>query len=496
MNDESSPLRDREDLFRLLVERVRDYAIFLIDPSGIVMSWNLGAERIKGYAAHEIIGHHFSRFYPEEANRAGWPQTELRLATADGRFEDEGWRIRKDGSRFWANVVLTALYDDTGRLRGFAKVTRDLTERRRMETLESDNRQMSEFVAMLAHELRNPLAPILMASSAAQLKQDDPERTLRALAIIERQARHLGRLVDDLLDVSRITRGDVRLEQKRMRLGDAVEHAVEAARPLTNQKEQTLGVVLRDDPVVRGDLVRLTQVLSNLLANASKFTANGGRIDVEVAVNASGAQISVTDTGIGIDPLLLPHVFDLFAQDRQRLDRSQGGLGLGLTIAKRIVEMHDGRIRAESAGPGCGSRFEVTLPIVENVEEVDALLTVLVVDDNVDAAQILREVVEMGGHRAVMAYDGETALALARSEKPDIALLDIGLPGMSGYELARTIRGESGLEGMTIVAISGYATQADRQLSSESGFDAHLAKPLALETLFASVPALRPRDVA
>src|SRR5688572_20451465 len=179
---------EREDLFRLLVERVRDYAIFALDPSGIVMSWNLGAQRIKGYTADEIIGHHFSRFYPEEANRSGWPMTELRLAAAEGRFEDEGWRLRKDGSRFWANVVLTALRDEDGELRGFAKVTRDMTERRRMETLESDHLRMNQFVAMLAHELRNPLAPILMAATAAKLVPLDVEKAQWALGIVERQA--------------------------------------------------------------------------------------------------------------------------------------------------------------------------------------------------------------------------------------------------------------------------------------------------------------------
>lgn len=485
-------LIDRERMFRLLVEQVRDYAIFMLDPSGIVMSWNRGAQRIKGYSADEIVGHHFSRFYPEEALRSGWPHTELKLATSEGRFEDEGWRIRKDGSRFWANVVITSIVDDKGRLRGFAKVTRDLTDRKRMESLETSNRQMTEFVAMLAHELRNPLAPILMASSAAQLGTSDPERTARALAIIERQARHLGRLVDDLLDVSRISRGDVRLEMRRMRLADAVAQGIEAVRPIADQKQHTLTVALRHDPVVRGDLVRLTQVVSNVVGNAAKYTPPSGRIDVVVDLKAGEALLTVTDNGIGIDPEILPHVFDSFTQDRKNIDRTPGGLGLGLTIARRIVDLHGGRIVVESAGPGCGTQVAITLPL-QTAADVDSGLTVLVVDDNVDAAQILREVVEMSGHRAVMAFDGETALSLARSERPDVALLDLGLPGLSGYELARAIRAEPTLESMQLVAISGYATQADREQSAESGFDAHLAKPLALDTLFKTVPALKPR---
>src|SRR5690606_9532340 len=201
VNDRSNPMQGvapavepGPDLFRLLVDRVKDYAIFALDPQGIVVSWNAGAERIKGYRAHEIVGHHFSRFYPEEAVRSGWPQTELELATRQGSFEDQGWRVRKDGSRFWANVVITALHDDHGALRGFAKVTRDMTEAKRMERLEADARQMSDFVAMLAHELRNPLAPIRNAVQLAQHRLDDPERMAWALGIIERQTRQLTRL--------------------------------------------------------------------------------------------------------------------------------------------------------------------------------------------------------------------------------------------------------------------------------------------------------------
>ena len=484
-------VNERDELFRLLVDRVRDYAIFALDPQGIVMSWNAGAERIKGYTAEEIIGHHFSRFYPEEANRTGWPMTELRFAAAEGRFEDEGWRLRKDGSRFWANVVITALHDEEGSLRGFAKVTRDMTERRRLESIESDHRQMTQFVAMLAHELRNPLAPILMAATAAGLQPQDAEKAAWALGIIERQARHLSRLVDDLLDVTRIHRGDVRLEQRRMRLRDSVDRAVEATQLAMQQKNQTLDVRLRADPVVRGDSVRLTQVISNLLGNACKYTPPGGRIELVLDGDHESASVVVTDDGAGIDPQVLPYVFDMFTQDRQTIDRSVGGLGLGLPIARRIAELHGGGLSGQSAGPRCGSRFELMLPAID-VDGVHEGLTVLVVDDNVDAAQILREVVEMAGHRALMVHDGEVALAVAKAERPDVALLDLGLPGLNGYDLARAIRDQAALGGMTLVAISGYATAEDRARSAEAGFDVHLAKPLGVDGLFRAVPALRP----
>ena len=360
-----------------------------------------------------------------------------------------------------------------------------------MESLESDHRQMTQFVAMLAHELRNPLAPILMAATAARLQPHDQAKSAWALGIVERQALHLSRLVDDLLDVSRIHRGDVRLEPRRMRLRDAVERAIEATQGAMEQKNQHFTAELHADPVVRGDVVRLTQVLSNLLGNASKYTPPGGRIQLELDGDGESATVVVADDGAGIDPQVMPYVFDLFTQDRQTIDRSAGGLGLGLPIARRIAELHGGRLAGHSAGPGCGSRFELTLPAVD-VAGTDDRMTVLVVDDNVDAAQILREVVELAGHRVLMAYDGEAALQLAKTERPDVALLDLGLPGMNGFELARAIRGERGLEGATLVAISGYATAEDRARSAEAGFDVHLAKPLGVEALFRAVPSLKP----
>jgi len=484
----STPLANKDELFRLLVDRVKDYAIFVLDPSGIVASWNAGAQRIKGYAAHEIIGHHFSRFYPDEAIRSGWPMQELENAKRLGSFEDEGWRLRKDGTRFWANVVITALYDDDGILRGFAKVTRDLTDRMRLQRAEADARTMGEFVAMLAHELRNPLAPVRAAVSVARHPQADAQRVDWALSVIDRQSAQLSRLVDDLLDVSRITRGRVRLERRRVRLGEALDLALDATADACKAKKHQVTVERRADPVVRGDLVRLTQIITNLVANACKYTPEGGRIEIVLERSEAAARVSVSDTGIGIPEDLLPRVFDLFTQDHRALDRSEGGLGLGLSISRRLAEMHRGTLAARSPGRGCGSTFLLELPALD-ADDGDRL-SVLVVDDNRDAAYTLQSLLELHGHHAAVAFDGESGFELARRTRPDVALLDIGLPGMNGYELARRLRGLPELEGVVLAAVTGYASAEDRTQALESGFDAHFAKPVQFEDLAKALPIL------
>jgi PAS domain S-box-containing protein len=483
-----------EDLFRLLVEQVKDYAIFHLDPGGIVISWNTGAEHIKGYQAQEIIGHHFSRFYPVEAIRAGWPKTELEHATRDGRFEDEGWRVRKDGSRFWANVVITALYDEGGTLRGFAKITRDLTDRRRIERLEADAQQVGEFVAMLAHELRNPLAPIRSATSVARHASADATRVAWALDVIDRQAGHLARLVDDLLDMGRITRGKVRIELRRERLGAILDAALEAVQPALSQHGHALSVERHEDPQVRGDAVRLAQVVTNLLANACKYTPPGGRIEVVLDAQDGKARLTVRDNGSGIAPDLLPRIFDIFTQDKRSLDRAEGGLGLGLAIASKLTGLHGGALTAHSAGPGCGSEFVLALPLLP-ADATDAL-TALVVDDNIDAASTLQALIEINGHRCLVANGGEAALALARTHVPDVILLDIGMPGLNGYEVVRRLRSVPALEGVRIAAVTGYASEDDRQRALEAGFDVHLTKPVSYEQLLQRLPMLAPGKAA
>jgi signal transduction histidine kinase/CheY-like chemotaxis protein len=324
---------------------------------------------------------------------------------------------------------------------------------------------MGEFVAMLAHELRNPLAPIRSAITVAQHPGVPADKTAWAHGVIDRQSSHLSKLVDDLLDISRITRGRVKLERRRVRLREIVDDAVDAAAPSCAAKHIAIQVRHEADPSVRGDAVRLAQVMSNLLGNACKYTPNGGRVDVALSEQDGFARIAVKDTGIGMPPDLVPRVFDMFTQDRRALDRSEGGLGMGLAISRRLAEMHRGRLGASSAGRGCGSEFVLELPLFAGGEAGgDAnRLIVLIVDDNQDAALTLQSLLELRGHQCSVAFDGETAMETALRILPDVALIDIGLPGINGYELARRLRGKPELEGVQLAAVTGYGSAEDRR---------------------------------
>ncbi|WP_437992557.1 hybrid sensor histidine kinase/response regulator [Sorangium sp. So ce145] len=488
-------LRQSEERFRTLVEGVKDYAIFMLDPEGRVTMWNAGAERIKGYSAQEVIGTHFSRFYPAEAIERGRPEAVLAAARREGSFEDEGWRVRKDGSSFWASVLVTAIYGPSGELRGFSKITRDLSERKRLEQMESNARQMEEFVAMLAHELRNPLAPIANATSVLKLEGKDNAQVVWAAGLMERQLGQLVRLVDDLLDVSRITRGKIALESKRIDLADVVTRAAEASRTWIDAREQTLELQLPEGPlaIVSGDLARLTQVVSNLLHNAAKFTPPRGAIRVTVEADDAHAILRVRDNGVGISPELLPQVFDLFTQGDRGLDRVEGGLGLGLTIVRRLVELHGGTVQALSEGPGRGSEFIVRLPRLTRplatptagapATKAGRKLRILVVDDNRDSAESMALLLKRMGNDVHAVFDGPSALELAAQLQPDVVLLDIGMPGMTGVDVARALRRIPGLTGLSLFAMTGYGQESDRRMTREAGFDVHLVKPIRAEVL-------------
>ncbi len=759
-------LRLSEERFRLIVEGIKDYAIFMLDPQGRVATWNAGAQRLKGYSAEEIIGRHFSCLYPAEAVARGWPDEELRRAAADGRIEDEGWRVRKDGSRFWANVVITALHDANGTLRGFAKVTRDLTEHRQAEenarrlageeaarkaaeeaareierqreqlhvTLASigdgvivtdqdggvtflnpvaealtgwrlqeatgqplervfrilneetrqvvenpvsrvfregrvvglanntalvsrdgrempiadsaapiqgsngqvggavlvfrdvtearraiearlrlaaivessddaiigqdldgkitswnrgaqrlygytaaevvgrpltvlvppdhrdelpgileqvrrgeyiehfetvrlrkdgqrvdvsltispirgaegkilgaskiarditarkeEDRRKNEFLALLAHELRNPLAPLRNGLQVLRLAEGDRQAAEQARTLMERQLEHLVRLVDDLLDVSRISRGKLRLRKERLRLADVVAHALEVCGALVKEHNHDVTVTLPEEPVhVDADKTRLAQALCNLLSNAVKYSDPGSRIWLTVRRQGDEAVLSVKDTGIGIPPAMLPRVFDLFTQVDRTLEKSQGGLGIGLTIVKRLVEMHGGSVEAHSAGYGKGSEFVIRLPVApspmsEHREEgaepgprpADRR-RILVADDNADATRSLAMMLELMGHEVRTARDGLEAVQAAAAFHPEVVLLDIGMPRLNGYDACRRIREQARGEKVFIVALTGWGQEEDKRRSREAGFDSHLVKPVepaALERL-------------
>jgi len=500
---------ESEQLLRL-VASLSDYAIFLLDRTGHVATWTPGAQRFKGYRAEEIVGRHFSVFYPREEVEAGKCEMELEVAERVGHFHEEGWRIRKDGSRFWADVVITAIHDASGALVGFGKVARDLTlrrdaeeERARRVIAEETNRTKDEFLAMLGHEMRNPLAPIVTALQLAKLRGET--KIDRELKIIERQVEHMSRLVDDLLDVSGIARGAVELNRRPFDLRDAVARAVEIASPLIEAREHRFDVDVSSRPLpVDGDEARLVQVFANLLSNAAKYTDPGGHVRLSIDVDGPMVRVQVRDDGTGIAPELLPRVFSMFVQGEQPIDRRAGGLGLGLALVRSLTELHGGRVGATSA-LGKGSVFSVWIPSIDAArtdEEAEPASPdpvpaprvgrILIVDDNVDAALLLGDLLTDTGYDVRTAHDGTSALALLDGFAPDVAILDIGLPDMTGHELARRVRAST--EGVHLIALSGYGQESDRRDSAAAGFDLHMVKPVHLQGLMAAIASGPKRD--
>src|SRR5580693_2842214 len=489
-------LRESEERFRLLVNSVKEYAIFMLDADGCVASWNLGAERIIGYTAAEIIGRSVECLYPAEAAQGGEPQRDFATVIAHGGMEVNGLRVRKDGTRFWANVVLCSVHDLDGKLRGFAQVTRDLTERKQFKALEESHQRTHEFLAMLSHELRNPLAPLKTSVDIMRMRELSDPVMIRARDVIDRQVQHLTHIIDELLDVSRITSGRIRLTSETLDLQSVVLRAVEAARPLFDSKGHTLEIEAPASHVwVRGDLTRLTQVFVNLLNNAAKYTPDRGRIEVSIRSTDKSAAVHIRDNGIGIAAELLPRMFDLFTQGDRPLDRTDGGLGVGLALVHRIVSLHGGVVKAFSEGIGRGSELVVTLP--QNFEEISMTVAsdsqptesqqrrrrLMVIDDNKDAAESMSMLFELWGHEVICAYDGRGALETAAKYRPDAVFLDIGLPGMDGYEIAERLRELPESARTVLVAITGYGQDEDRRRSREAGIDHHLVKPVAPETL-------------
>jgi PAS domain S-box-containing protein len=441
-----------------------------------------------------------SNVHPEDARRH--EQLVQRVIEGESHFRDEIRILRPDtGEVRWLEVRGHALRDDAGAATLLSGVSFDITERKLMEqALRELDLRKDEFLAMLAHELRNPMAPIRNAVEVLQRLEIEDERALRATHIIERQVRQLNRMVDDLLDVSRITRGRIELEHRPVDLGAVIAAAVEAAEPLIRERRHQLGVRTGLPLVVTGDAARLQQCIVNLLANAAKYTDEGGRIDVELQREQDRAIVRVSDNGAGIAPELLPSVFELFVQADRTLDRSQGGLGIGLSVVKRLVEMHGGQVRAHSEGVGRGATFEIRLPLATGAaaqEEGSGVLRpphkrVLIVDDNRDAAESLAMLLEADGQEVRIAHDGPGALARAADWAPDLVLLDIGLPGMDGYEVAQRLRAGNARTPMVVVALTGYGQPADRQRARAAGFDHHLVKPAPLQELQRIIESLVP----
>jgi PAS domain S-box-containing protein len=483
-------LRQSEERFRLLVEGVVDYAIFMLDTEGVVTSWNQGAERITGYRREEILGKHLSRFFPPEDIEAGKPWEELALARREGRAECEGWRLRKNGERFWARAVVSVLHDAAGHLRGFAKVTQDLTDRRHLQALEQATKNVNDFIATLAHELRNPLAPIRTAVQVmAKAPAGDPAQE-RMRETIERQSAQLARIVNDMIDISRITRGAIAIEHARVDVAEVARRAAEAAAPLVEAAQHRLLLELPPQPAwVEGDLHRLTQLATNLLNNAARYTPEGGQISLSVRADGPHVRLQVRDNGRGIERELIERIFDMFVQGRAPLGHVSGGLGIGLALSRKIAELHGGTLHARSEGLGKGSEFTLRLPRAQEGEQPagqdaalaarpDAPQRILVVDDNVDAARSLEMLLRSLGHETRVVNDGAEALRAVPEFRPAIVLLDIGMPGIDGYEVARQLRAMRGGDALRIVAITGWGHETDRERSRQAGFDLHLVKPV------------------
>jgi PAS domain S-box-containing protein len=418
-------------------------------------------------------------------------------AQVSGQAYDIEFRLlhQPSATHRWCLARVLPVHDAAGRLVRWLGTCTDIHEQRsQTEELRQASNRKDEFLAMLAHELRNPLAPIRAATELLKMDKVDAVRHRKAVAIIDRQVRHMTELVDDLLDVSRVTRGLVELELVPTDLKRVVAAAVEQARPLMASRSHALHVHAGADAVVLGDVTRLIQSVVNLLSNAAKYTPRGGKIDVSVAVQDAQASIVVADNGSGIGPELLPHVFDMFTQAVRTPDRSEGGLGIGLTLVKSLVEAHGGSVRAESDGVGKGSRFTVCLPALQQPATAQSVPAgelarsvrrsrILLVDDNVDAAETLGELLALMGHEVRISFDGQRAIETAAEFYPDIFILDVGLPDMNGYELAHRLRVLAPSAEALFIALSGYGQEHDRVLSRSAGFHHHLVKPVELERL-------------
>jgi PAS domain S-box-containing protein len=640
--------RPVEDLYRKSIEDLKDYAIFMTDAGGRVISWNLGAERILGYGEAEIQGQTASRFFTPEDLERGEDRKELATAADEGRAEDERWHVRKDGTRFWASGVVTPVRDGAGALLGFIKVMRDMTERKRLEEerdrfftlsmdmlcvvgldgyfrrvnpafektlgytadellsrpifdflhpedrpvlkaeyvklstgepttylenrgrckdgsykwvgwtyfpvpeeglaygvgrevtgrrrmeetlklraeeLEQANRTKDEFLATLSHELRTPLTAILGWSRLLRGRQFDEAGRERAVEIIERNAEAQAKLIEDLLDVSRIITGKLRLEVQPVVLAPLVETVVNALRPSAEAKRLRLDPAL--DPAtgpVTGDPNRLRQIVTNLLSNAIKFTPEGGRVEVRLGRADAHARLTVLDTGAGIRAEDLPHIFERFRQADSTNTRTHSGLGLGLAIARHLVELHGGTIRAESEGEGRGAAFTVELPLTATQVEPDGSegeqatpqqarvtvderesfgdpralegVRVLLVEDEQDTRELIRTILEGCGAQVTAVASAGAALAALEQVRPDVLVSDVGMPGENGYELIKKIRALGPERGGKVpaVALTAYAGPKDRRRALLAGFQTHLAKPVEPDELLAVVASLGWRE--
>jgi PAS domain S-box-containing protein len=497
-------LRESEERFRQMAENIDD-VFWMLDPATDQLLY-------VSPAYHHLWGDSAILPQPGPAHWAGSVHQEdeatveaaYRALASGTPYEIEYRIVRPNGTTRWVAERAFPVRDSRDSIYRLAGIVNDISERKANEMVLRDaDRRKDEFLAMLAHELRNPLAPIrnaieLLDPSRAPTTQNF--ETMRE--VIGRQVRHLSRLVDDLLDVARITQGKITLRQENVSLVAAIEAAIETVAPALTKKAHTLRTEMPDDSVyIVGDGVRIAQVLGNILSNAVKYTPQEGEILVDVHESDEDVQITVRDNGVGMSAETIPHIFDLFVQSQNSLERSEGGLGIGLPLARTLVELHGGQIQAFSAGAGQGSEFVVRLPLTRRVqsgqpavpdEPVAALpvepgtgpaLRLLLVDDSVDAATLLSMVLEADGYDVRIAHESTQALEIAARFKPEVVLLDLGLPGMDGFQLAQEMRKLDSTASALLVAVTGYGQAGDRQRSHDAGFDYHLVKPVAVDEI-------------
>lgn len=519
---ECSAAADRtraDEAQRLLAAIVEssDDAIVCKTLTGIIQSWNTGAERLFGYTATEAIGQPITIIIPSERQHEE-REVLTRLRRGERIDHYETVRIAKDGRKIDISLSISPIRDRSGQIVAASKVARDITAQKQIQQtlvslkdqlatqlveLQTAARSKDEFLAVLAHELRNPLAPIRNSLHILRLSGELTPAGERVQEVMERQVDHLVRLVDDLMEVSRISRGKIELRKEPVELAALIRSAVETSRPLIDEARHQLAISIATEPLtVDADAVRVAQIIANLLNNAAKYTDSGGQIWLSARQEAGDALISVRDTGVGIAADKLPLVFEMFAQIHSSGRYTGGGLGIGLALVKRLAEMHGGRVEARSDGLGKGSEFTIRLPLVPAARQLSSAeqrkperlaplagRKIVVVDDNRDAADSLGMFLRFLGATVQVTYDGMSALEVIRSSfRPTIVLLDIGMPVIDGYEVARRIRQLPEGQNVLLVAMTGWGQDEDRRRTAEAGFDHHLVKPVdpvALQSLLA-----------
>ena len=506
----SQKLPAPQALLAAIVESSED-AIISKTLEGVITSWNGAAERLFGWTAQEAVGQAVVTLLIPDDRRNEETVILDRIHRGERIEHFETLRKTKDGRLLDISLTISPVRDADGTVVGASKIARDITDQKRAQSeLHEADQRKTEFLALLAHELRNPLGPIRHAVKILRARTPQPEELNWATNIIDRQTEHMTRLVEDLLDVARITRGTIELRLERVDIATILKGAVEASSALVTKARHQLKVTLPSEPIiVDGDPTRLQQVVTNLLDNAAKYTDPGGRIALSAQREGDDAVIRVRDTGIGIAAGQLPHIFEMFTQGGMPVERAQGGLGVGLSLVDRLVKLHGGSVTAASAGPGAGSEFTIRLPAADRSRKAsDKAATgpsshrtsrcrVLVVDDNVDSVDSLAMLLRMMGHQVEAANDGEAALSIAAKFRADVGILDIGLPKMSGYDLAQRMRQQPWGKDMVLVALTGWGQAEHRQRSAASGFDHHLTKPVDLEALqqiLAATPTCDPED--